>query len=362
MNLTSLELSIVILTVFAVVSVLGYNAWNSFNDASRKTRGAGGQRDSDFAARDEPVFREPDPAEADTAAATEDRLDHADVDSGPLAVGGHSAEADDGQVGEPVLDPRVECVVSLEFQHPLPGDRLIAAAHLLRRAGSKPVGQDAAPAGPRSSTDAGWEAPRASRSYRAIRVGVLLANRSGPLNGVDFAEFLEGLEAMSHQLDARYAKPDMAEALSRARELDAFCAAQDAQLMIHVDTTVTLKLADLAALAVEADLSERSNNRWVAADSAGGVLFSVSLGDRPNRLSLLLDLPRTSLQEDSWGALVECSRRIVARLGGSLVDDAGQALGPIQLEAIRRQLEQRASTLMAADIPPGSAIAQRLFN
>ena len=68
MNLTSLELSIVILTVFAVVSVLGYNAWNSFNDASRKTRGAGGQRDSDFAARDEPVFREPDPAEADSAA------------------------------------------------------------------------------------------------------------------------------------------------------------------------------------------------------------------------------------------------------------------------------------------------------
>ncbi|NBS97826.1 MAG: hypothetical protein EBT08_17030 [Betaproteobacteria bacterium] len=189
-----------------------------------------------------------------------------------------------------------------------------------------------------------------------------MANRNGPLNGVDFAEFLEGLEAMSQQLDARYVKPDMAEALSRARELDAFCAAQDAQLMIHVDTSVTLQLADLAAVAVEGDLSERSNNRWVAADSTGGILFSVTLGDRPNRLSLLLDLPRTTLKEDPWGALVECSRRIVARLGGSLVDDAGQALGPSQLEAIRRQLEQRASTLVAADIPPGSAIAQRLFN
>ena len=362
MNLSSLELSIVILTVFAVVSVLGYNAWHSFGDSSRKTRGSGGHRESDPAARDEPVFREPDPAEADSSATLEDRLDHADVDPVPLAVGWHSAEADDGQLGEPVLDPRVECVVTLEFQHPLPGDRLIAAAHLLRRAGSKPVGQDAALAGPRSSADAGWEAPRAARSYRAIRVGVLLANRNGPLNGVDFAEFLEGLEAMSQQLDAHYVKQNMAEALSRARELDAFCAAQDAQLMIHVDTSVTLQLADLAAVAVEGDLSERSNNRWVAADSTGGILFSVTLGDRPNRLSLLLDLPRTTLQEDPWGALVECSRRIVARLGGSLVDDAGQALGPSQLEAIRRQLEQRASTLVAADIPPGSAIAQRLFN
>jgi len=247
------------------------------------------------------------------------------------------------------------------FQHALPGDRLIAAAHLLRRAGSKPVTQDACPV---SALPVGtqWEPPRASRSYRALRAGVLLSNRNGPLNGVDFSEFLEGLEALSLQFDAQYSKPDMVEALSRARELDGFCAAQDAQLMIHVDTSVSLHQADLAQVAAENGLVERGNGRWVALEPKGTILYSLSLGDRPNRISLSLDLPRTLLDQDPWGAMVDCARRLVARLGGQLVDDAAQKLGPNQLEVIRGQLEQRASTLVAADIQPGSALALRLFN
>jgi hypothetical protein len=138
------------------------------------------------------------------------------------------------------------------FQHALPGDRLIAAAHLLRRAGSKPVTQDACPVSDLPVCTQ-WEPPRASRSYRALRAGVLLSNRNGPLNGVDFSEFLEGLEALSLQFDAQYSKPDMVEALSRARELDSFCAAQDAQLMIHVETSVSLHQADLAQVALKMD-------------------------------------------------------------------------------------------------------------
>jgi hypothetical protein len=65
MNLNSLELSIVILSVIAVVSVLGYNAWQSFRGASRRNHrtGTGGvsERDliRDSGGRDEPVLREP---------------------------------------------------------------------------------------------------------------------------------------------------------------------------------------------------------------------------------------------------------------------------------------------------------------
>lgn len=380
MNLNSLELSILILSVLAIVSVLGYNAWQSLRGSPRRSQGSGlggaGEHDPtrDSGGRDEPVFREPF-FDSDSSAISTSAHDLAsDFGMGTTASGalehpealgagleGHAAEVDDGKIGDPVLDPRVECVVTLTFQHPLPGDRLIAAAHLLRRAGSKPVTQDACPANePQAATR--WEPPRASRSYRALRAGVLLANRNGPLNSVDFSEFLEGLEALSLQFDAQYSKPDMAEALSRARELDAFCAAQDAQLMIHVDTSGTLHQTDLAQAAAENGLVERSNGRWIATDSKGTILFWVALGDRPNRISLSLDLPRTVLTEDPWGAMVDCARRLVARLGGKLVDDAAQALGPNQLEVIRAQLEQRASTLVAAEIHPGSPLALRLFN
>ena len=384
MNLNSLELSIVILSVIAIVSVLGYNAWQSFRGASRRNprTGTGGVGENDplrdSGGRDEPVLREPffdsessggSSAANDSrpdykiGAASSESMDRPDLSDAEFTDGldSHHATIDDGKVGDPVLDPRVECVVTLMFQHALPGDRLIAAAHLLRRAGSKPVTQDACPV---SDLPVGtqWEPPRASRSYRALRAGVLLSNRNGPLNGVDFSEFLEGLEALSLQFDAQYSKPDMVEALSRARELDSFCAAQDAQLMIHVETSVSLHQADLAQVAAENGLVERGNGRWVALEPKGTILYSVSLGDRPNRISLSLDLPRTLLSQDPWGAMVDCARRLVARLGGHLVDDAAQALGPNQLEVIRGQLEQRASTLVAADIQPGSPLALRLFN
>ena len=384
MNLNSLELSIVILSVIAVVSVLGYNAWQSSRGASRRHQGTGtGEANEhdlnrDSGGRDEPVLREPffDSESSDGSSAvhgsgpdylmgtaSRGSLDRSILSGAEFADGleGHHVEVDDGKIGDPVLDPRVECVVTLMFQHALPGDRLIAAAHLLRRAGSKPVTQDACPV---SDLPVGtqWEPPRASRSYRALRAGVLLSNRNGPLNGVDFSEFLEGLEALSLQFDAQYSKPDMVEALSRARELDGFCAAQDAQLMIHVDTAVSLHQTDLAQVAAENGLVERGNGRWVALEPKGTILYSLSLGDRPNRISLSLDLPRTLLDQDPWGAMVDCARRLVARLGGQLVDDAAQKLGPNQLEVIRGQLEKRASTLVAADIQPGSALALRLFN
>jgi hypothetical protein len=384
MNLNTLELSIVILSVIAVVSVLGYNAWQSFKGGPRRSSGSGpssaGEHapSRDLGGRDEPVFREPfiDSELSSGSNTFRDVASHDTVDSAQGGVGDHPdlpatqfateledphPDLDDGRIGDPVLDPRVECVVILTFQHALPGDRLIAAAHLLRRAGSKPVTQDACPA---SDLPVGtqWEPPRASRSYRALRAGVLLANRNGPLNSVDFSEFLEGLEALSLQFDAQYAKPDMAEALSRARELDGFCAAQDAQLMIHVDTSVSLHHSDLAEVAAENGLIERGNGRWVALEPKGSIVYSVSLGDRPNRISLSLDLPRTVLEVDPWGAMVDCARRLVARLGGKLVDDAAQVLGPNQLEVFRSQLEQRASTLVAANIQPGSALAMRLFN
>jgi len=129
-----------------------------------------------------------------------------------------------------------------------------------------------------------------------------------------------------------------------------------------VDTSGSLHQSDLAQFASENGLVERGNGRWVAVESKGSILFSVFLGDRPNRVSLSLDLPRTPLDDDPWGAMVDCARRLVARLGGQLVDDAAQTLGPNQLEVIRAQLEQRASTLVAADIRPGSALALRLFN
>ena len=346
MNLSSLELSIVILTVFAVVAVLVYNAWNARPRGSTPGGRQASAPERERAFRDEPVLSE-----------------IGELDSAPEPTLTPEVQAEPSDVPSgPMLDPRVECVVTLRLLRPTPGERLLAAAQTFRRAGTKPVHCDASTVRDEGSAPHSWEMPRADRMYPFARVGVLLANRNGALNGVDFSEFLTGLEGFAQQFEASYEKPDMAEALARARELDAFCAAQDAQLMVHVETPDALGVDDLSAVAIAAGLHERGPQRWVALASDGATLFSVSLGDRPNRMSMLLDLPRVPVADDPWGAMIAFARLAAGRTQGRLVDDGGQALGAGQLEAIQAQLDQRAATLRAADIEPGSLIAQRLFN
>src|SRR5690606_7404942 len=151
-------------------------------------------------------------------------------------------EAQAARAGPPAprLDPLVDCCVAIELPGPVASDRIIALARRFRRAGSKPVLMEGStlpdvPAAPLSREpeglgdevrahadgDAGpaavdadgvaavgatdvdapaeaeqgaapgrpavqahvdpWESPVPGRHYRSLRVGILLANRHGPL-------------------------------------------------------------------------------------------------------------------------------------------------------------------------------------
>ena len=357
MMFSTLELSLLILAGGAIVAVLAYNAWQGRAPSSppgarpaSRAGPTGAQATAPAGERSEPSLGSPK---------AED-LDSPDIGLEPTLVGAPPAAA--------VLDSRVDCIGILHLHHPLSGDRLIGAGQSFRRVGSKPVLSDAQIApGVQGKTSAlgtavAWEPPRADRHYQTLRLGVLLSNRNGPLNSVEFAEFTAGVQSLGDLLDASVELPEMMDSLGRARELDAFCAAQDAQLMIHVDAPGPLSIDDLAQAATTHGLTERGNNRWLRQSNEGGVQFSIGLGDQPNRLSLLLDLPRTAPDGNPWEALVACAQDLTKRFNGVLVDDSGRRLGDDQLEAIRSQLMQRAETLQAAGIAPGSALAQRLFN
>jgi len=327
-------------------------------------------------------------------------------------------EAHAARAGPPParLDPVADCCVPVDLAGPVAGERVIGLARKFRRAGSKPVvveastepialattatmdegpqalredegdgaafapqaeAGDIAAAGPGSDldpdadadADAGpapvadsWEAPRPGRHYRSLRVGILMANRHGPLNAMEYSEFVAGLQSLVDSLGAFVDAPDMMQVLDRARELDARCAALDAQIGVNVEVAEALSPADLAGIAQSADVIERGNNRYARLGEQGEVVFSVALGDTPNRLTFLLDVPRVAAARQPLREMVACAWHCAQALQGRMVDDTGRALTDAVFTRIEDQLAARYGALERAGFQAGSPVALRLFN
>jgi hypothetical protein len=67
-----------------------------------------------------------------------------------------------------------------------------------------------------------------------LQAGVLLASRSGPLNEIEYSEFVQKVQALADAVGATPDAPDMLEVVARARELDALASPLDAQLSIRL--------------------------------------------------------------------------------------------------------------------------------
>ncbi|GAA4405575.1 cell division protein ZipA C-terminal FtsZ-binding domain-containing protein [Quisquiliibacterium transsilvanicum] len=362
--MSSLTLSLLLLALAAIAAVFGYNWWigRSRSPGGKLARGAGARDAAGSPPRAEPSLGAgaapvPEPVAEDAAAA-----------AGPRAL------------VVAVLDSRTDCIVELALPSLVSGERLIALASGFRRAGGKPVVVEAVrsspPPAPQGDGDEflsdapapvaqgapQWRAPSTGAHFDLVRVGVLLANRNGPLNAMEFSDFAAGVQALADQLSALAAAPEMGPVLARARELDEVCASLDAQLGIGVESPEPLGLADLARLAGETSCVERGNNRYARLGPQGEVLFSLALTDAPNRLSLLLDVPRAPAEHSPWTEMVACAQLCAQRLGGRLVDDAGRPLADAELERIGQQIATRQERLAMIGIDAGSPLALRLFN
>ena len=258
----------------------------------------------------------------------------------------------------PVLDPRLDCIVGLPLAAPVAADRVLAAASALRRAGSKPVAVEV------DVGDGRWSVPHASqRAMRRVRAGVLLANRHGPLNAMEFSEFVAAIQGFGRAIGAGGADPPgMAPVLDHARQLDEACAQLDAVIGLNVETPTALSPDELAALAGGLGLQERGNNRFTAMGEDGAPLFSLALGERAEQLTLVLDLPRAPEHAQPWQRMVATARACAERTGGRVVDDAGRPLTDAAAAGVDRQLAMRYRSLAQAGLDAGSAPALRVFN
>ncbi len=320
------------------------------------------------------------------AARLEPSLEGAGLDShtdeapaDPVGVEGAPTAVPD-RAGRPVLarhrvasiDPLIDAVAEIPVEHPLAGDAVLAAVPTTRRAGSKPLLVEGL------NAESGlWESPQHGQRYSAFQAGVQMANRGGPLNEIEYSEFVRKIELFADALGASADFPDMSDVVARAKELDEFAHAHDAQLAVHLRAqgpSWTVGYVQQCA----------ARHGMVAGPLAGQMILpaadpeapplvlltfdaQAALADDPDQsalrsCTLTLDVPQSQESEEPFAHWQRLTTLLARDMEGALVDDQGHPVSIQQFAAIHLELQDLYRALASRDLSAGGAVARRLFS
>ncbi len=270
------------------------------------------------------------------------------------------------------LDALIDAIVPLVLEQPISGEAALAHFPPSRRAGSKPFyieGLD---------MHMGlWEPLALGRRYSELQVGVQLANRTGPLNEIEYSEFVQKTQAYAEAVNARADAPDMLEVVARARELDSLAGPLDAQLSIGLTSNgVAWSVSYLQQIAAQAGfVAGVLPGRWVlpAADEGEPPLLiltmdaQAALAEDPQaaavrQCTLSLDVPQVAQSAEPYPALFRMAARLAEDLDATAVDDHGEPIGTQAFDSIGQELQRLYASLEALDLAAGTPAARRLFS
>jgi len=316
---------------------------------------------ADEAAHDIPAAAPVAPAPVTPAAA----VPRAPTTVAALTPAAAAPEVPPSELAESLVDPLIDCIVPLNFEGALRGDKILPALHKLRRVGNKPIHYVG------YAVSGEWAPIVHGGVYTKLQAGVQMATRTTALNEIEYSELVTRLRAVADEIGAEPEVPDMMEVMSEARALHRFVAGHDAQLGVNLAANgAPWAISTLIGALENQGFDVRPDGRFSMPDkgegNAGGVLFTLStnvtLGaDTTNRLTLLLDVPCVAPSRDGFGAMVKAARELTARLDATIVDDFEQPLLEPALDEIKGQVAEFYQEMEAADIPAGSTRALRLF-
>ncbi|QRX81966.1 cell division protein ZipA C-terminal FtsZ-binding domain-containing protein [Glaciimonas sp. PAMC28666] len=390
--MTDLQTSLFVIGGAIIVGVVSYNKWQEYKAKKSVERAFATSHDdvlmtppvesterSERTERHEPVFF-PSESGPEVAVSPDIPQDNIDLTAEQLAtepqgqmvapsasaeVAGSEAVAVQNmtppQIELPV-DGLIDCVIPLTLEAPVRGDKILPVLNNLRYVGNKPVnyiGED---------SHGEWEPIAHGGVYKSLMAGVQMANRSNPLNEIEYSELIISLRQICDDLGAEPDIPDMAEVMQGARALHQFVIEHDAQLGVNIQSKgAPWAVSTLMSALTRQGFDARPEGRLIMSDGDGGVLFSLSINasatsETTARLTLLLDVPRVSQSRDGYGAMVACARSLASRLSGIVVDDSNQPLADVQLTEIAGQVDAFYLDMEGAEISAGSTRALRLFS
>lgn len=270
------------------------------------------------------------------------------------------------------IDALIDAVVALTLDAPVSGETVLAHLPRQRRIGSKSLLFEGL------NVAAGrWETPVAGERYGELQAGVQLANRTGPLNEIEYSEFVQVMQAMADSLGASIETPDMMDVMARARELDTFAGAHDAQLAVHLH-------ARGAAWSVGYIQQHARRHGFVPGVVPGRLVYpaaeegappvltltfdsQAALADDPDRAAvrdatLAFDVPQTEAAAEPFGAWQAASQALAVGMDAAIVDDNERPLSGEGFASIGQELAALYEALAARDLAAGSPAARRLFS
>ena len=272
----------------------------------------------------------------------------------------------------PELDALIDAFATFQLDAPLGGDAIAPHLPSKRHAGSKLVLVEGL-----AVQSQQWEPVQPDHRYSELQAGVQLASRTGPLNEIEYSEFVQRHQAVAEAIGASAEFPDMLEVMARARELDAFAGQHDAQLAVHLR-------ARGAAWSVGFIQQHARAHGFVAGVVAGRLVRpaaeegdppvltltfdpQAALADEPDLaavrdVTLAFDVPQTDASLQPFAAWHQAALALAADMDADLVDDEGRPLAPASFESIGHELAKVYATLAEHDLAAGTAAARRLFS
>jgi len=273
------------------------------------------------------------------------------------------------------MDALIDVIATLALDPSNPvvsGDAAIAALPATRRAGTKPFAIEGY-----NLTTQVWEPLAPGQRYGGFQAGVQLANRSGPLNEIEYSEFVVKTQAFADAVNASPEFPEMLDEVARARELDQFASAHDAQLAFclrarNASWSLGYIQQNAARLGFVAGGIPGRMVLPAAQDGLPPLLSLVfdtqaALADDPaqsaiRELSLHLDVAQADRAEQPFERMRDAAFSLAETMDGAVTDDQGQALAHATMDVIGAELQALYSTLEQRDLAAGSALARRLFS
>ncbi len=273
---------------------------------------------------------------------------------------------------KPVLDALIDAIATIEVDQPVSGDAALAALPVTRRVGTKPLHVEGC-----SELTGEWEPLVAGRRYSAFQAGVQLANRMGPLNEIEYSEFVVKAQSFADAVGGTPALQEMLEEVARARELDQFASAHDAQLSLTL-------VARQAAWSPGYIHQHAARLGFVAGVIPGRMVLASAVQGMPPLLSLTydaqaamaddpalsavrecvlsLDVPQVPRSEQPFARLQQAAQALAQQMDGLITDGANQVLAPEVMQQIGLDLEQLYDALDQRELSAGSLQARRLFS
>jgi len=346
--MSNLQIGLAIAGGLVLAGVVAHGAWTSRKNAPKQAS------NPDISM--EPVLQEPS----------------LDMDDGDLAASTLNVPS---VPRRPAMDSLIDVIASVALDSSVvavSGEAAIAAMPATRRAGSKPFSIEGLDLATQQ-----WESPQPGHRYGAFQAGVQLANRSGALNEIEYSEFVVKTQAFADAINATPEFPEMLDEVSRARELDQFASAHDAQLgftirALNASWSPGYIHQNAARLGFVAGAIP---GRMVLSASAEGlppVLVlsfdpQAALAEDPAQsairdITLHLDVAQVDRAEQAFQRMREAATELARSMDGVVTDDDGQPLAPQTMEVIGTELETLYNTLEQRDLAAGSPIARRLFS